>query len=88
MTIHISGIVVHAAPQKVETVRAQLESIPGVEIHAASDLGKMVVTMEKSNDQETADTFEQIGKLPGVLSTAMVYHHFEPEDSDSIESPR
>ena len=83
MTIHISGIVVHAAPQKIDAVRTQLESIPGVEVHAASEIGKMVVTMEKANDQETADTFEEIAKLPGVLSTAMVYHHFEPENSET-----
>lgn len=83
MTIHISGIVVHAAPQKIDNVRAQLENIAGVEVHAASEMGKMVVTMEKANDQETADTFEEISKLPGVLSTAMVYHHFEPEEAET-----
>jgi len=86
MTIHISGIVVHAAPQKIEAVRTQLENIPGVEVHGASELGKMVVTMEKANDQETADTFGEISKLPGVLSTAMVYHHFEPEDVETAET--
>ncbi len=86
MTIHISGIVVHAAPQNTEAVRTQLESIPGVEVHAASELGKMVVTLEKSSEQETADTFEQISKMPEVLSTAMVYHHFEPDGSNAAES--
>lgn len=86
MTINISGIVVHAAPKKIEDVRALLESIPGVEIHGATELGKMVVTLEKVNDQETSDTFEHISKLPGVLSTAMVYHHFEPEEGNA-DSP-
>jgi len=77
--MNISGIVVHAHPGKLETVRALLEAIPGVEIHAAGQDGKMVVTIEKNNDRETADIFEEIGKVPGVLSTAMVYHHFEPD---------
>ena len=83
MTINISGIVVHAVPQKIEEVRTQLESIPGVEIHNAAEQGKMVVTIEKVNDQETADTFEHISRLPGVLSAAMVYHHFEPEEGSA-----
>lgn len=81
MGIHISGVVVHADPKKIDKVRAGLESIDGVEIHGASELGKLVVTVDKENDRESTDAFESISKLPGVLSTAMVYHHFEPEES-------
>lgn len=77
--MNISGIVVHASPDKIETVRAQLEKIPGVEVHAASAEGKMVVTIEKPDDREITDLFDEIGKTSGVLSTAMVYHHFEPK---------
>jgi len=77
--MNISGIVVHASPDKIDTVRPQLEQIPGVEVHAASAEGKMVVTIEKPGDRETADIFEEISRIPGILSTAMVYHHFEPD---------
>lgn len=77
--MNISGIVVHASPEKVEMVRAQLEKIPGVEVHAASAEGKMVVTIEKPGDREITDIFDEIAKASGVLSTAMVYHHFEPD---------
>ncbi|PIQ13980.1 MAG: glutamate synthase [Hydrogenophilales bacterium CG_4_9_14_3_um_filter_59_35] len=77
--MNISGIVVHASPDKVDRVRVQLEKILGVEVHAASAEGKMVVTIEKPSDRETADIFEEIGRIPGILSTAMVYHHFEPD---------
>ncbi len=81
MTLNISGIIVHAAPKKINEVRDALSAIPGVEVHGATELGKMVVTLEKHGDQETADTFQHISQLPGVLSTAMVYHHFEPEEN-------
>lgn len=77
--MNISGIVVHAHPDTIDQVRAQLEQIPGVEVHAASPEGKMVVTIEKPNDREITDLFEEIGRIQGVLSTAMVYHHFEPD---------
>lgn len=80
MGINVSGIVVQAAPEKVGEVRAQLEAIGGVEIHAVSEVGKMVVTIDKADDRETTDTYEYICQLPGVLCTNMVYHHFEPED--------
>lgn len=81
MTLNISGIIVHAVPEKISEVRDVLSAIPGVEVHGATELGKMVVTLEKHGDQETADTFQHISQLPGVLSTAMVYHHFEPEEN-------
>lgn len=81
--MNISGIVVHASPDKIETVRARLEKIPGVEIHAASAEGKMVVTIEKPSDRETTEIYDEIGKTPGVLSSAMVYHHFEPDAEET-----
>jgi nitrate reductase NapD len=81
--MNISGIVVHASPDKIDKVRTQLEKIPGVEVHAASAEGKMVVTIEKPGNRETADIFEEIGRIPGILSTAMVYHHFEPDTEAS-----
>lgn len=81
--MNISGIVVHASPDKADMVRAQLEKMTGVEIHAMGEDGKMVVTIEKSNDQETTMVFEKIAKTSGVLSTAMVYHHFEPDSAET-----
>lgn len=82
--MNISGIVVHASPDKVDKVRTQLENIAGVEIHAAGADGKMVVTIEKNDDREAVDVFEAIAKLSGVLSTAMVYHHFEPDSTELV----
>ncbi|HUX64169.1 chaperone NapD [Sulfuricella sp.] len=81
--MNISGIVVHASPDKIDRVRTQLGKIPGVEVHAASAEGKMVVTIEKPGDREITDIFDEIGKTPGVLSTAMVYHHFEPDTEEA-----
>jgi len=81
--MNISGIVVHASPDKIDMVRPQLEKIPGVEVHAASAEGKMVVTIEKPGDREITDIFDEIGKTSGVLSTAMVYHHFEPDSAEA-----
>lgn len=82
--MNISGIVVHASPGKIDRVRAQLEKIPGVEVHAASTEGKMVVTIEKPDDREITEIFDEIGKTSGVLSTAMVYHHFEPDAENAV----
>lgn len=80
--MNISGIVVHASPDKADKVRIRLEKMAGVEIHAIGAGGKMVVTIEKNNDREATEVFDKIAKISGVLSTAMVYHHFEPDSAD------
>lgn len=77
--MNISGIVVYASLDSIDKVRIHLRKIPGVEIHADSADGKMIVTIEKAGDRETTDVFDSITRTPGVLSTAMVYHHFEPD---------
>ena len=35
--MNISSIIVHAKPTQLSSVRGNLEQIPGVEIHAATD---------------------------------------------------
>ena len=77
--MNISGVVVHAKPEGLAQVRAQLTELDGVEVHAVEQNGKMVVTIEKESDQDIADTFEILSKLDGVLSASMIYHHFEAE---------
>lgn len=77
--MNISSILVNAGPQHVSTVEASLAALAGVEVHAVSPEGRMIVTIESDGDRETTQTYEAIQQLPGVLSLAMVYHHFEPD---------
>ena len=48
----------------------------------------MIVTIETADDASNVATFEEIGRLQGVLSTAMVYHQTEsePEVEVSVEA--
>ncbi|MBE7423554.1 MAG: chaperone NapD [Zoogloeaceae bacterium] len=77
--MNISSIIVHAKPTELASVRGQLERIPGVEIHAATDDGRLVVTIETDTDGETAGTFDRINLMDGVMSAAMVFHQFESD---------
>lgn len=77
--MHISGIVVHARPGRASQAHDQLASIPGVEVHNSNVEGKLIITLEKEDEQTTVDTFGLLNELPDVLSATMVYHHFEPE---------
>lgn len=83
--MNISSAIVHARPGHAEAVQRALASLAGVEIHAVSAEGKLIVTIESPDDRETADTFEAINRMDHVLSTAMVYHQTESEPEADIQ---
>lgn len=83
--MNISSILVHARPTEMPSVRSQLESLDGVEIHAVTEDGRFVVTLETETDGETTTIFDRINTMAGVLSAAMVYHQYESDPDHPIE---
>lgn len=81
--MNITSIIVHASPTGLATVRSGLEQIPGVEIQAATEDGRFIVTIETETDGETTSTFDRINSTDGVMSVAMVYHQYE-SDPDNL----
>ena len=79
--IHISSMVVHARPDRLQSVKSKIACLPGVEIHGESDNGKLVVVLETQNQGFITDIIETISKLDYVLNTALVYHQIEYADS-------
>ncbi|WP_281646776.1 chaperone NapD [Parendozoicomonas sp. Alg238-R29] len=74
--VSVSGLVVHINPKKLADVETNLNTITGVEVHAAAPEGKLVVTVEEQSGQKTmVDTITQISHVEGVISTALVYTH-------------
>ncbi|MCW9024803.1 MAG: chaperone NapD [Gammaproteobacteria bacterium] len=80
--MNISGVLVHAHPRQAESVREQLVKIPGVEVHAISPEGRIVVTVETGSTGEMADTVLMCQNTKGVLSASMIYHHDEDISDD------
>ena len=81
--MNISSLVIYAQPQRAEHVRAQLEQLPGVEVHAVTAEGRLIVTVEKRDDLEMTRAFEQLRAIPGVHATTLVYHNSETVDDES-----
>jgi nitrate reductase NapD len=81
--MNISSLLIHVQPQCAEHVRAQLEQLPGVEVHAVTAEGRVIVTVEQRDDLEMTRAFEQLGAIPGVQATTLVYHHSETLDDES-----
>ncbi|WP_336491315.1 chaperone NapD [Methylobacterium nigriterrae] len=74
---HVTGLVVHARPEHLSSVLAFLRAMPGLDVHGDSSAGKIVVTLETRSEHDVVRRLGEIGELPGVLSTALVYHRFE-----------
>jgi periplasmic nitrate reductase NapD len=79
--MNICGVLVHARPDAAGEVAAALALLPGVELHAHPNAGRLIVTVEDTEQASAMDGLARIHALPGVVSAALVYHHFEP-DSD------
>ena len=76
--MNISGVLVHVRPEQVAAVSNRIQALSGVEIHTATDDGRLVVTIE--NDTGTMiDTMSSFHDIEGVLSASLIYHYFDQE---------
>ena len=77
--VHISGVLVQAWPEEMTAVQNRLTVMPGVEVHAESDNGHLVVTIEANDVQTTAELLTDLQSVEGVLSATLVYHQEEQQ---------
>ena len=82
--LNISSAIVYARPGTDATVRAQLPHIPGVEVHAAAEDGRLVVTREAENDRGAMDTYEAIARMDDVLNIAMIFQQTETHPDQEL----
>jgi len=73
--MNICSVVVHTKPDQLGVVQNRLEEMPGVEIHATSEEGKLIVTVEDTDASMAADTMMAFNDVKGVLNTILVYHY-------------
>jgi nitrate reductase NapD len=63
--------------------REALLALSGLEIHAESPEGKMVVVLEDDDLESAANKYVALHGVPGVASVAMVYQY---SDDESVET--
>ena len=73
----ISGVLVRAYPENIESVTERLTDFEGVEVHGSNTDGRMVVTIEQEHSGQISDLVARMHDVPGVLSASMIYHQFE-----------
>ena len=75
--MNISGVLVKAYPENLDTIENALSMMEGVEVHGNNEDGRIVITVEDESANNISDTLVEIQDVPGVLSAAMIYHQFE-----------
>lgn len=80
----ICGVLIHARQQDIDSVNEQLVSIKGVEVHATTDEGHLVVTIESDRAGEAGNILMHLHQIPGVVSASLVYQ-FTDEFQDIAE---
>lgn len=78
--MNVCGVLVHAIPTRMPVVIDALAMLDGVEVHQTADGGRIVVTVEDTEQRAAIDTLRDLNRLEGVVAASLIYHHFEPED--------
>jgi len=76
--LHIAGIVVRARPEATQQIAAAIAGMPDAQVHATGSDGRLVVTLEAPSARDIAARIDEIQRLDGTLSAALVYQHNEP----------
>ena len=82
---HITSLVIHAASKSVEDIKQRLSALVGAEIHAVTDEGKFVVTLEGETQRSILDNVEAINAFEGVINSSLIYHQVDPVEKKSEE---
>ncbi len=75
--MNICGCLVHVNRNTIDTTREEIEQIQGVEVHAQTEDGRLVVVVEDTEDTLASDTIMALHQIPGVITLTLNYHHFE-----------
>ena len=78
----ISGIIVHVRPDAAAATSEYIQRLDGVEVHATTEDGRLVVTVDQPDDHKAADTFVELRNVDGVLNTSLVYNYFEQSPAE------
>lgn len=94
-TLHISSVLVRAAPDQVPQVTAEIAKIPNSDIPLQDASGKIIVTLETPSESEIVDSLTKLQLIDGVASAALIYHQAEsaqsasqPVDPQTSDAPR
>ena len=85
--MNISSAIVHVSHARLDEACTILTGMPGVEIHARTPEGKVIVTLEDHDTNSAADSYVALHGIPGVMAVAMVYQYSDDESvTEEVEA--
>jgi len=79
--MNIAGVLVHAKPDRMCEVEKALQVIPGVEVHAMNEDGRLVITVEENEPDIVGRKLLTINQLEDVFSAAMVFQYSDENEA-------
>jgi nitrate reductase NapD len=81
---HVASLVASPILAQLEEVKAVITAVEGVEIHAVSDEGKIVFTVEGTGFKDLDRKIDIIRVHKGILNVSPVYHQVLDESNNDI----
>lgn len=82
---NICSVLVHVKQNMIDFVRQQLACQGGVEVHAKSDDGRLIVTVEDETRKTVGQRIMGFYEINGVLSASMIYQFSDDEFNENEE---
>ena len=83
--MNITSAVVYATPLSRAQVKAGLVALSGVEIHAETEDGRFIITVEDVPGIRSGETVMRLHQLDGVQFAAMVYQYSDDDPRQQEE---
>ncbi len=81
---NLCSVLIHVQQDKVNSVNQQLQLQAGVEVHAKSADGRIIVTVEDECRKTVAERIMNFYDISDVLSASVIYQ-FSDDDFDENE---
>ena len=78
----VASLVVRARPERIAALRAEIDALPGADVHAMQSEGRLIVTVDDADGASPAENIVKVHNLGGVIGVSLVYEYCD----DDIET--
>lgn len=72
----------YTRPERLASILDMLRKMEGVEVHAVTPDGRMVITVEKDDQEQFSQTVLDLRGIDGVMDANLIYHFHEDDFED------
>ena len=84
--MRVASLVVRTRPERVGPLQAEIDALPGAEVHAVQPEGRLIVTVDDRDGASPAENIVKVHNLGGVIGVSLVYEYCD-DDIGTEESP-